>query len=170
MNEKIRAALESASAYLADHADQARYTDSVATATLGEGLRVEVRGVSGEAIATDMPASVGGRGEAPGPGWFLRAAHASCIATLIAMRAAQLRIEISRLDVAVDSESDDRGILGMDPEVPAGPLHSGVRVAIASSAADADVHALVDWAVDHCPVHDALRRAVPVHVRVDHRT
>jgi hypothetical protein len=30
----------------------------------------------------------------------------------------------------VDSESDDRGILGMDEEVPAGPVSSRIRVRI----------------------------------------
>lgn len=170
MSDAIRHAIESASAYLRDHPEEARYTDSVATASLAGGLRFDVRGVAGESVTTDMPASVGGEASAPSPGWLLRAAHASCIGTLIAMHAAQEAIELDRVEVTVDSESDDRGILGLETGAAAGPLHSAVRVSIASTTADdAALRELVDWAVDHCPVHDAMRRAVPVHVEVQIR-
>lgn len=160
----IHAALDAARDYLGEHPEEARYADSVATATMSDGLRVEVSGPGGEVLATDMPSSVGGAGSAPSPGWLMRAAHASCVATLIAMRSAEVGIRIDRLDVVASSESDDRGILGMDPDVAAGPLHSSVQVVLGSSAGDDLLREVVDWAVDHCPVHDALRRAVPVHV------
>lgn len=165
----IHAALDAARDYLSQHPDEARYSDSVATATLTGGLRVEVSGPGGEALATDMPSSVGGAASAPTPGWLMRAAHASCVATLIAMRAAEIGIGIERLDVVASSESDDRGILGIDPNVPAGPLHSSVQVLIRGSGGDDVLREIVDWAVDHCPVHDALRRAVAVHVDVQLR-
>ena len=58
---------------------------------------------------------VGGGGPAPSPGWLLRAANASCIATLIAMRAAELGARLDGLEVVVDSESDDAGLLDIDP-------------------------------------------------------
>jgi hypothetical protein len=83
--------------YLGAHPNEARYTDSIATATLESGLRVRVAGASGEQIATDMPPSVGGTGSAPSPGWLFRAALASCDATLIAMRAAAQGVQLSRL-------------------------------------------------------------------------
>ena len=73
MTDEIRAAIERAGGYLTEHPDEARYTDSVATARLGEGLHVQVAGPQGELIETDMPAGVGGLGAAPGPGWLLRA-------------------------------------------------------------------------------------------------
>jgi len=69
--------------------------------------------------------------------------------------------------VRVDSESDDRGILGIDDAVPAGPLST--RVVIRVSSAGSDRIALEEvcrWAVDHCPVTDAIRRAVPLTVEV----
>jgi uncharacterized OsmC-like protein len=166
MSDRIRGALTAAARYLGDHPQEARYTDSVATATLAGDLRVEIRGPSGESLASDMPSSVGGAASAPSPGWLLRAAHASCLATLVAMHAAQEGIQLDALEVAVESESDDRGILGLDGDVPAGPLHASARITIGSSADPAVLHEIIDWAVDHCPVHDALRRAVPVHVEV----
>ena len=162
----IRESIDSAIGYLTQHPAEARYTDSVATATLESGLRIRVAGPSGEEITTDMPSSVGGTASAPSPGWLFRAALASCAATLIAMRAAQQRIELSRLEVVVDSESDDRGILGIDPGVPAGPL--SVRVSVRASTVDGvPADDVVSWAVEHCPVYDAIRRAVPVSISID---
>jgi uncharacterized OsmC-like protein len=161
--DTIRKALERAVSFLIDHPDQARYTDSPATARVEEGLRVKVTGRGGESLATDMPTSVGGTGSAPSPGWAFRAALASCEGTLIAMRAAQLGVAVAGVTVTVDSESDDRGILGIDPAVPAGPLAISVRVQIrAPGIAEGEIREVVDWAHMHCPVSDAARRAVPM--------
>jgi len=81
----IGEALAKASAYLAAHPEEARYTDSIATARLGSGLRVVVVGSGAERVITDMPESVGGSGDGPSPGWLFRAALASCVATFAAM-------------------------------------------------------------------------------------
>jgi uncharacterized OsmC-like protein len=163
----IREAIEGASGYLRAHPEEARYTDSPATARLATGLRVVTTGPNGELVDTDMVAAVGGSGSAPSPGWILRAAEASCIATLLAMRAAQTGATITSLEVEVDSESDDRGILGLDDSIPAGPLSTRIRVGIvAPGLDDEEVRGLVDWAVDHCPVVDAVRRSVPVTVEI----
>src|SRR3989442_6487980 len=119
----VKSALEQPTAYLSKHPDEARYTDSAATATLEEGLRVRVEGPGGATVVTDMPGSVGGTDSAPSSGWLLRAALAACEATLIAMEAAREGIELNRLPVTVASESDDRGILWLDQAVPAGPSY-----------------------------------------------
>ncbi len=166
--DPIRESLRTASSYLSEHPEEARYTDSIATATLEKGLRVRVEGPAGERISTDMPASVGGAGSSPSPGWLFRAALASCEATLIAMRAAVQGIQLSRLEVAVDSESDDRGILGLDEGVPAGPLRIHVRVRLASpDATEGELRNIADWGDRHCPVSDAARRSIETTVDVE---
>jgi uncharacterized OsmC-like protein len=165
--ERIRTAIERATEYVAAHPEEAVYTDGKATAVLESGLRVRVTGPAGESVVTDMVEGVGGAGSAPGPGWMLRAAVASCVATLTTMRAAQLGYRLADLMVEVDSVSDDRGILGIDGSVPAGPLSMRVGVRLTADGVDrADIQSLVSWAVDHCPVADAVRRAVPVAVEV----
>ena len=166
MSNGIRSAIEGATEYLTEHPGEARYTDSAATATLVDGLRVNVKGPDGEELTTDMPTSVGGGGQTPGPGWLFRAALATCEATLIAMRAAALGVDLSALEVAVDSESDDRGILGIDDAIPAGPLSIRVRVRVEGSD-QGRLHEIVEWALRHCPVDDAARRAVPVTVEIE---
>ena len=163
----IADAVSSASAYLTEHPDEARYRDSNARARLESGLRVEVTGPNGEQVAMDMPAGIGGTASAPSPGWFMRAAAASCIASLVAIRAAATGVSLRSVDVTVDSESDDRGILGLDPSIPAGPLSTRVVVAIDATGLDRQgVEALAAWAVQHCPVSDAIARAVPLELEL----
>ena len=165
--EHIRAAIERATGYLTEHPDEARSTDSAATASVVEGLVVRVTGPRGETITTDMVPSVGGTASAPSPGWLLRAAEASCVATLIAMRAAMLGVTLDALEVTVDSESDDRGLLGIDPATPAGPLSGRVRIRLAAAGVDAaELEQMAHWGVEHCPVCDALERAVPITTEV----
>lgn len=167
MTDAIKTAVEAASTYLAAHPDEARYTDSLARAIVEDGLRVRVDGPSGERVVTDMPAAVGGRASAPSPGWMLRAAVAACVASLAVMRAAQLGWTGVRCEVDVESESDDRGMLALDASVPAGPLSMRVRLRLAADGIGLEgLEELAVWAVDHCPVSDAVRRGVPVHVEV----
>jgi uncharacterized OsmC-like protein len=161
----IGEAVAAASTYLTDHPDEARYRDTAAVARLDSGLAVIVSGADGATLRTDMPAGIGGTGSAPSPGWFLRAAEASCVASLVAIRAAALGIELKSVEVEVDSESDDRGILGLSNEVAAGPLSTRVVVTIAAPGRSAgEIESLANWAVDHCPVTDAVRRSVPLEV------
>jgi len=164
----IRGSIEGAVRYLSEHPDEARYTDSVARASLGDALRVEVEGPNGERITTDMAGAVGGLGEEPSPGWLFRAAMASCVATTIGMEAAREGLTLTDLRVEVDSESDDRGILGMDETVPAGPLSTTIRVrARADGADEGTLRQVVERGAARCPVCDATKRAVEVSLEVE---
>lgn len=165
----ISDAVARARAYLNDHPREARYRDAHARARLAGGLVVEVEGPGGESLRTDMPRGIGGTATLPSPGWYLRAAAASCVVSLIVIRAATqgIRLGPGAVEVTVDSESDDRGILGLDDSVPSGALE--VRIAIRIEAVDVDreqAEAIARWAVDHCPVTDGLQRAVPLVVEI----
>lgn len=163
----ISEAVASASTHLAEHPDEARYRDSVARARLDDGLTVLVGDPQGLEIRTDMPRAVGGNDSAPSPGWLFRAAIASCVASLVGIRAAVLEIPLDAVEVEVDSESDDRGILGLDDAIPAGPLSVRIVVTVrARGHAAAKLDELAHWAIDHCPSAEALRRAVPLEVEV----
>jgi len=167
MTDSIRTAIEGAGAYLTAHPDEVRYTDSIARARVEAGLRVVVEGPAAERLETDMPAAVGGAGSAPSPGWFLRAAVAACVTSLATMRAAQLGWAGFSCRVEVDSESDDRGILGLDASVPGGPLAMRIGFQVTADGTGLEqLEELAVWAVEHCPVSDAVRRAVPLHIEV----
>ena len=163
----IARAIANARSYLTANPGEARYRDGPASATIEEGLRVRVTGTDGSSLVTDMVTGIGGGGSAPSPGWLFRAAYASCVATLIAMRAAEEGWVLSGLDVTVDSESDDRGILGISPDIPAGPLSVRVAVRVSVPGVDAEVsRAAIEAAVARCPVHDAVARPVPVDIEI----
>jgi uncharacterized OsmC-like protein len=165
----IAAAVKRASAYLTEHPTEARYRDSHARARLASGLRVEVDGPGGERLTTDMPKGIGGGASMPSPGWYFRAAAAACVASLIGIRAAMTGLDLpaDSIEVTVDSESDDRGILGLDDAIPAGAMSLLVVVAVRGGAPGRDaIEEIARWAVDHCPVTDTARRPVPVEVRL----
>jgi uncharacterized OsmC-like protein len=163
----IGEAVAAASAYLTEHPDEARYRDSAAVARIESGLVVTVTGADGATLRTDMPSGIGGTASAPSPGWVLRAAEASCVASLVAIRAAALGVELRSVEVEVDSESDDRGILGLADDVPAGPLSTRISVAIdAPGRTPVEIEEIAAWAVAHCPVVDAVRRAIPIELIV----
>jgi uncharacterized OsmC-like protein len=161
--DAIKVAIDSAVDYLRAHPDEARSTDSLATARIVDGLVVQVTGPGGESLTTDMVPSVGGTASAPSPGWVLRAAEASCVATLIAMRAAQVGVALDTLEVVVDSESDDRGILGVEDSIRAGPLCGRVVVRIAAAGTPhGTLREIAEWGIAHCPVCDAVEHGVPI--------
>ena len=70
----------------------------------------------------------------PQPGWLVRAALASCTGTAIAMRAAKLGIAVEKLEVSVESESDNRGLLGLDQTISAALI--GLRTIVRIRAAN----------------------------------
>ena len=163
----IADAVARASAYLTEHPDEARYRDAAATARIDAGLVAAVSGPGGESLSTDMPAGIGGTATTVSPGWLFRAAAASCVASLIVIRAAAIGLAIGSVEVTVDSESDDRGILGLDESIPAGALSMQVVVSIGDPSPAGDARRdLVDWALAHCPVTETVSRAVPISVEV----
>jgi uncharacterized OsmC-like protein len=79
------------------------------------------------------------------------------------MRAAMLDVTLDALEVTAESESDDRGLLGVDDDVPAGPLSGRVAVRVIAAGVDpTTLEEIARWGVKHCPVCDALERPVPV--------
>jgi uncharacterized OsmC-like protein len=164
--DSISSAMERASHYLTEHPEAATASDSAATAVREDGLRFRVDG-PWASLTSDMADSVGGGASAPTPGWLLRAALAACDATLVAMEAARDGIELTDLQVSVESESDFRGVLGVDPSVQAGPLSMRVAIRLAASdATDEQLRAIVERAESHSPVRDALARDVAMTTEV----
>lgn len=164
----ISTALQATSDAITANPEKARARAAPATARLLEGLRCEVTGVKGESMHTDMPPAMGGKASAPNPGWFMRGAVASCTATVIAMRAARLGVALRLLEVTVESESDHRGILGLDDRVSAGFSAMRVKVKIGADGADpSELRALAEWGDAHSPVACTVRRSPVTTVEVE---
>jgi uncharacterized OsmC-like protein len=164
--EAIRLAIEKASGHLAEHPEAAIGTDAAATAVHEGGLRVRVDGPNG-ALSTDMSTSVGGGASAPTPGWMLRASLAACDATTVAMEAAREEVELTDLSVSVESETDFRGVLGVDGGGDPGPRSVRVRIELAApGASEEQLQEIVRRAEAHSPVRDALARQISMTTEV----
>ena len=160
-------AIERTSAAIAADPAKARAKNVPATARLAGGLKCEVSGPNGERALTDMPPAMGGAASGPNPAWLLRGALASCTATVIAMRAAKLGVTLATLEVTVESESDARGLLGLDPAVTAGLGAVRTRVRIGGSASADKLREIVAWAEAHSPVGCTVRNAPACSLEVE---
>jgi uncharacterized OsmC-like protein len=168
MSTNIAEALENLSAAVTADPSKARGKNLPATARFTGGLRCELTGPYNERLVTDMPPAVGGGASGPNPGWLMRGAMASCTATVIAMRAAKLGIDLENLEVTAESDSDLRGILGLDEAITAGHGPVRIKVKISSPNATPDVlRELVEWADAHSPVTCTVRNAPECRLEID---
>jgi uncharacterized OsmC-like protein len=165
-NLKARESLERAKRIFLEKPAAGRRPNTAATAVWHEGLSCEVSGPAAERALTDMPEAMGGTGAGSNPGWLLRAGMASCAATAIAMRAAQLGIALSALEVKVESESDARGLVGI-PDIPTALDNLRMSVRIGAEGVDeARLRELVAWGEQHSPVGCTLRDRPAVALEV----
>ena len=166
--KKIRESMQGVIEYYSQNPDDALSQDKEAVAIVEEGLRVRATGPDGQSLVCDMPKGLGGGASAPSPGWMMRAALANCEAVMIALRAAQVGVDLTTLEVRVDSISDDRGMLGMDDSKPAGPLNMKISIRLGTQGVSADkLHEIVAWAEKHSPVGEPLTRVMPTEYAVE---
>ncbi len=165
---KIRESIQGVIEYYSQHPDHARGQDKEAVVVIEQGLLVRATGPDGQTLVCDMPKALGGGGIAPSPGWMMRAALASCEAVMITLRAAQIGIELNTLEVRVDSLSDDRGMMGIDDSLPAGPLNMKISIRVgAPDILPEQLREIVAWALKHSPVGEPLTRVMPTEYAVE---
>ena len=166
--ENIRNSIEGTISYLKANPEKAFKKGTAATAVLEKGLKVGTVGPENEVIISDMPPTVGGEGSAPTPGWFMQTALATCNATGIAMKAAREGIELNTLEVSIDTESDTRGIFGIQESIKVGPLNMRTRVRIgAEGVSEEKLHEIVKWNEKHSWCGNAICRSVPLKTEVE---
>ena len=164
----VREAIDKLRGSISADPAKARAKNAPATARLLNGLQCELQGPYGERVITDMPPAMGGAASGPNPGWLMRGAIASCTATVIAMRAAETAIEVSDLEVTVETDSDLRGILGLDDNVSAGHQAIRMKVKIGSPSASAKaLRELVEWAEAHSPVGCTIKDSPACSLEVE---
>ncbi len=89
----------------------------VMSARLVDGLRCEAREADWQ-FTLDMPVGAGGTDAGPTPGVFGRAALASCLAMGYGICLARAGITPKSLEVVVEADYDNRGLLGMADVYP----------------------------------------------------
>ncbi|MBZ2169157.1 OsmC family protein [Marinobacter sp. F4216] len=136
--------------------------DVCATAVVEDGLKCRIQSPDGRFVYTDMPEEVGGTATCNSPGWLMRAAIASCDATLLAMRAARCGIDLDSIVVRVDAMSDGRGMF-LDEGISPGSSEMRVSFDIrAKNAPREEIQELVDWVIAHAPVGKDISQAVDI--------
>jgi hypothetical protein len=75
------------------------------------------------------------------------------------MRAAKLGVELEILEVTVDSDSDLRGILGLDETIAAGQSAVRATVRIRGNAPPDTLREIAAWGEAHSPVGCTVRDA-----------
>jgi uncharacterized OsmC-like protein len=170
--ERMAAALHRIESILKRRPELGVHADAPALARWEGGARVVSSHPNGSSIATDMPTELGGMGEGVTPGWLWRAALSSCLATRIVMAAAVEGIDLASVEVAANSKSDLRGLMGMKsacgaiPAAEPSDVQLHVRIQ-APGTADERLRALVAQSQTCSPVQAAVTRAVTVEVSVE---
>lgn len=116
--------------------------------------------------------AVGGPNGTPSPGDLFCAALAASQDSSLRMAANALGVRINALSVDVRGWVDLRGTLGMNPDVPVGyqTMQCTIRMQLAEGTKPERVRELLIEAERASTVLATLRRAVPVHIRVEQPT
>lgn len=126
---------------------------------------------SGDAEVIQFAAerAMGGPNGAPSPGDLLCAALAASHDSAIRMAASSFGVRIVALSVDVRAWIDVRGAMGIEGDVPVGyqTLESTTRIQIADGTDPQRVREMLLEAERSCVVLATLRRALPIHLRVE---
>ena len=167
----IVSALMRAHSVLCERPGTGPQNDPPAVAVWGGGTRVTARHPSGLEALSDMPTALGGEGAGVTPGWLFSASLAACATTRIAVDAALAGIELTSLEVRVETRSDLRGLFGLADEAGApacvGPSDVCYQVAIAAENEGPErLRTLVEAACAASPNARALRPGIAVRVEM----
>lgn len=135
-------------------------TDTSVT-TVVDGLRCVAEERSWR-LETDLGPSLGGSGAAPTPSVLARAALGSCLAMGYVLRAARHGVELTSIEVTVETDSEVAGMLVTDSDSPAGYTAVRCHVEVASPADEHLVEEILDEGDLLSPMMDLFGRANPV--------
>jgi uncharacterized OsmC-like protein len=117
-------------------------------------------------IKTDMLEIMGGAGNGPTPGVLGRACLASGIAMGIKIAATQNKISINTIQVDLEMDWDNRGVVGIDG-ISAGPSNIKIKLAIDSSVNAKLLHEVVNQGLNSDPWLTALAKAHTIDTEIN---
>jgi uncharacterized OsmC-like protein len=140
--------------------------------SIGRGTavtKVRIRGActaeiedGGWKLVADEGVQDGGNGEGPDPGVYGRAALGTCLAIGYAQWAAKFGVALDSIEVDVQADYDAVTMYGLEDSRPSGWTAMRYVVRIASSAPEADVQRVIDYADAHSPLLDDFSRPLPI--------
>lgn len=136
------------------------------TATISDGTACHV--VEGEdTFQIDVPKSVGGENTGPSPSVVLRAAISSCVAIGIKQWAALHDVPIEAVEVALETQVDARGQLGVSDHAAPGFEATDLSIKLKTDHAADKVSEMVAEALRYSPLIDVLKNPQTVNVGVN---
>lgn len=133
---------------------------------------VEPESVPGLVWRSGAHPAVGGDDDAPCSGDLLLGALAACQEVTLRMVAANMGLDITELEVAVEGDWDPRGTLAMGREFPVGltAIRCRTRVVVRDDGLGERAERLMRSAERYCVVLSTLRGGVPVESTFDVQT
>ena len=113
-------------------------------------------------LVADEGLQDGGNGEGPDPGVYGRAALGTCLAIGYAQWAAKFGVALDGIEVEVQADYDAVTMYGLEDSRPPGWSALRYVVRIESSAPEADVQRVIDYADAHSPLLDDFSRPLSV--------
>lgn len=132
-----------------------------ATARLVGGLKTEVQ--EGEfKLISDMPEAVGGSNAGPNPGAFARMSLGACLVQGYAMWLSREDVPFDDINVEVEGDLDQAGMLGVNDGVSPGHDALRVKINVTSQAPLAEIERVMELADNHSPIVHLVTKPVPV--------
>ena len=119
----------------------------------------------GHRLTLDMPDTIGGSDEGLTPGYFGRAAICGCLAIGIKMTAAREGLPLDAVNVGIEQDWDNRGVLGMEGASPI-PRDTRIAIEITSPEPESKIKEMVARALASDPWFLAYRDAQPVSTAI----
>jgi len=134
---------------------------AVTKVRIRDGCTADVEDGGWKLIA-DESVKDGGNGEGPDPGVYGRAALGTCLAIGYAQWAAKFGVALDGIEVEVQADYDAVTMYGLEDSRPPGWSALRYVVRIESSAPEADVQRVIDYADAHSPLLDDFSRPLSI--------
>lgn len=117
---------------------------------------------SGHQFTVDEPRALGGGDSAANPVEYALASLGSCQAITYRVWAAQLGVELDKVEIEIDGDIDLRGFFGVDERIRPGFNNVRILVRLIGPEPAARYEELAAAVDAHCPVLDLFRNPVRV--------
>ncbi len=111
---------------------------------------------AGQHLIVDMGKALGGEESGPNPSMVLRSAISSCLAIGIKQWAAKRRVNLRRVEVALETDLDARGQLGVCDDIVPGFTEMRLSISIAAHAPRDVIDDVVATSIRYSPLMDVL--------------
>jgi uncharacterized OsmC-like protein len=134
-------------------------------ATLGEGTCCQVD-EAGRTLTLDVGKAIGGTDAGPSPSMILRSAMSGCVAIGIKQWAAKRGVLVDHVSVAVETDLDARGQLGVCDDITPGFLGIRLLITVTSPASQAAIEDLANLSLTYSPLMDVFVRPQVVDTKI----